>query len=420
MAAKSDKRIPVPTWQVWRWLWVIWAIAASVALLSSSVLLLQSVRLPDERVYSGVLRPARNSLDIYLPEDLPFQSLNVAVGDIVTSGQTLAEYDQDSIAHELADLNRDLLVNNSLRACLISRAHLSDEQIVDMALDGETRLQLQSAMRECDIAQRAGTVEKRRLLAGLDHLNEQLRFVNHSTMQGFSKIQGQESLAFRLAVKASDLRTQITKLEIEMSALTMDQAEQMLVSSQRLEEEAKDLRARRAILQKYADKPRLVAPSSGRVTHVRSLEPGARFERATELLRLQDVQGDAFEAQIDVPRYVGDRLNTGEDVSILLRQAGDRAQSFAWEVMKVTKISAGLDGSGTSRVLVRANLPDKERVEDALLGLAVAPIGTELQVEVRLGETTPAEALLVALKEIVPQNARKLWTAQLSQSQMPW
>ncbi len=413
MASRSDNRVPLRRWQLWRFLWLIWAGAAITALVSVALLVLRVVETPAHPSFPGVLRPVRQVSEVYLPPGAMLDTLLVEPGQTVSVGETVALLDTRLMEAALADIERDIEATNWLRDCLFQNAAPPDSPASAPSGDEELQRLLSRANEECRAVYAPHLLELRRIEAGLLRLDTELALLSRQSVRRTTAVDLAEDTAFRLALRRTQTQQMKTRLEIALSARQSALAEDRLAQTQELETEVRVLHQNRDRVLRHIETPRLTAAVSGRVIRVRPPASGSALPQPVSVLRIQRADNPAFESWFDAPSYLAETMRVGDPVAIDLYDVNGLPVRSVGSILAITALSGGR-GTG-ERYQVRVAVADGPASDPAPLAhLATLESGRTLNVHLATAPASLSAALVAALNDAIANTGTQPWWQALA------
>ncbi|MGV6839452.1 MAG: hypothetical protein ACWA40_04580 [Planktomarina sp.] len=258
----------------------------------------QGVSVPHGKLYFGSLSQGAQPISVVLPQGAILSETIVSEGQRVSKGQTLAALNVAAIEKALARDEQKLLTKRFEQLCLLSDTP-PDQIAIPSGIPKDTVAHLRLAKESClatkDQSQSADIVALRDVLyERRSLLQDQLRLLQ-------AEGQGRMEQAIKVLLAKSALDEDIARLKAQLN-------EQKLLRKARIAEAINttqiaiakletDIEKRRLFLQT----PRLVAPQSGMVTHVRHLDPKAgELRQETVLLNIIDPDAQEFHLNVEI------------------------------------------------------------------------------------------------------------------------
>ena len=393
MKSPSNNALPRERSGWRRWLWLHFTVALAGVVGLTGVTLVNQVTVEGSRVYIGTVRPSTQFSHVMLPANVPLKTILVREGETVTAGQTVALIDSELLTARVAELRRDLLVRSSLRECLLNRNVVAETGGELTDLDGETRLQVQTAMRECQVAHRENALRQRRLIDARDLLIAQMEDADNTlALQSMTLRETKAQRLLEARLERARAATRLARLELEISAMATDQERDLLARAKQLESEARTVRLTLAAFEAQLKTPRLQAQQNGKIERVRGLRDGSVFLQDTVLMTLANVDGGLFITQFDLPPSVAGRIQEGDAINVFLNDGSKAA--VEGRVAEILPVSGGAGSDGAVRLRVDLPETDFARLHESAKVTAWGDNQTQAQIRMRVAPQSLMAILL--------------------------
>ncbi len=372
-----------------RWLWVIWAGLTSAIVVASYVLFLSEISIPAQRTFAGTLRPSHSQFDLNVPANIPLKAILVSAGDVVTPGQTLALLDADTIKSQLSKMNSDLLLNTTLRKCLLNKTSLENTDTVIKGLDPETRLRFRVTIRGCQLTHQSNALRLKKILDVRDSFqtHNQLSQKRFALALEKAKSAGQRAaIAIQVTANRNQAASRLKKLELEISELATNQEKQILVQSRKLEQEAEQLYLRRDILSEFIVHPRLFSPKQGHVLRTRQMPPNGEYPVETALITLQSKHRKNFVSHFDLQQHIAHKFRIGDTVMLSVIGLRLNPAKLPGKITQITPLSGGTSLKGMTRITVQLEDQYEDQLKHGKQGIIIEDASTISTVTFSLGK----------------------------------
>lgn len=356
---------------------------------------------PTLREYKAQLRSFEHQVEMKLPAQVPVKSIVVAPGQDVVEGQTIALLNQDIMELEIKSLRRSILVDSSLRHCLLDPSAADVMAVFPDGLDAESQLQMRTAIKDCQLTHLEHVQQIRRLKTMRDRQKARLALLEHRASLTYSlthKAEEKAATVVEFALEKERLAYQLEQLEFELATLDTVQNRALLSREKVLQQDVMRNRRHLATLLNHSKTARLQAPVSGKVLRVRNIGKKQQFLDETTLVSLQSKDQVSHQAIFSVPLEVARTLRIGDVVTLKL-------SGGAVDVQATITLVSDLEPDPKSRLLISASTIVVDVDQDILSAMEFPPGGL-----LTVGATTQA-ALLVSLE---PQSLQQaLWSAAM-------
>ena len=351
-----------------RLLWLGWGLGALAVLAGSAVLVAERLEVPTSRSFGGTLRPDRDPLAVHLPAGVPLQAVVVEPGEVVRAGQTLALYDRDAIAAELARLEREVVVAGLRRDCLLSAASgdaapapakvIRDGLAEDAGLDPETALQLRAALQDCRTRLAVRAAERDRLEAERARVAERHALVERKLALVLSRPRSADprltaEASVTLALERNQLAARLDTLAAEARALKLAHDRDRIDEVDTIAREVAAVMQAQARLAAALASPRLAAPGDGTVGRIRPIPAGQTMSRDEPLMDIRAPGAEAYVAEIAMTAAQASAIPPGTPVRLALLGFPTPRPVLTGTIEGFTSATSA---SGTTRVTARITL----------------------------------------------------------------
>jgi len=379
----------------------LWTTVLAVALLVICVVGSRALTVPEILHFRGTLVPERESREVLLPADIPLKDTLVSEGEEVLQNQKLAEIDLDRLRPKIETLQFAVLLNATRRDCLLNQEKLEEYDLAAMDLDGQARLEMQTALRECRLLHQEHQLARSQLLQKRDQLRQNAK---HLMLQPLPEgPEPAETRALRRAVQLQRFETAARAMELQLGALATRQDQTLVEQVKSLRAEIIQQEALLDRLEPFLKRQWLRAPKPGVIDRLR-LGPGPHlFASDVVLMRLNSRHLPRLTTEVSVPATVAKRLQEGDKVYFRLAGLPLSAPLAPGYISAKEGIALDLAAPQKSRLTL---LLDPEAVEDSRerrrLISHLAAFDGPSSVEIHLPDTSLLNLLAGASRRFSP------------------
>lgn len=383
----------------------LWTTVWAVALLVICVVGSRALIVPEILHFRGTLVPERESREVLLPADIPLKDTLVSEGEEVLQNQKLAEIDLDRLRPKIEMLQFAVLLNATRRDCLLNQEKLEEYDLAAMDLDGQARLEMQTALRECRLLHQEHQLARSQLLQKRDQLRQNAK---HLMLQPLPEgPEPAETRALRRAVQLQRFETAARAMELQLGALATRQDQTLVEQVKSLRAEIMQQEALLDRLEPFLKRQWLRAPKPGVIDRLR-LGPGPHlFATDVVLMRLNSRHLPRLTTEVSVPATVAKRLREGDKVYFRLAGLPLSAPLAPGYISAKEGIAVDLAAPQRSRLTL---LLDPEAVEDSRerrsLISHLAAFDGPSSVEIHLPDTSLLNLLAGASRRFSPAGRR--------------
>lgn len=379
----------------------LWTAVWGAALLVICIAATRALLMPEILHFRGTLVPERESQEVLLPADIPLKDTLVTEGEEVLQNQKLAEIDLDRLRPKIEMLQFEVLLNATRRDCLLNQEKLEEYDLAAMDLDGQARLEMQTALRECRLLHQEHQLARSQLLQKRDQLRQNAR---HLMLQPLPEgPEPAETRALRRAVQLQRFETAARAMELQLGALATRQDQALVEQVKSLRAEITQQEALLDRLEPFLKRQWLRAPKPGVIDRLRLGSGPHLFATDVVLMRLNSRHLPRLTTEVSVPEIVAARLQEGDKVYFRLSGLPLNAPRAPGHVAAKEGIASDLAGPQQSRLTL---LLDPEAVEDDRerhrLISHLATFDGPSSVEIHLPDTTLLNLLAGASRRFSP------------------
>ena len=387
----------------WRGLfWLFWGLILIGGAVGGSYAVVQQVNLPSYREYLGELRPDRDPVAINLPAGVYLDQILVERGAQVKSGQTIATLDIAAMTARLAEIDRQIIADFVLRSCLLGTTTVPDRQPV---ADPEFTALVQLARRECANQQEQRATRQAQHAVDRSILEERRKLFQSYLFLSMRHIRAEGDrlqplhTAVSLAISKNILDQKIANLDHRTAQERFDFNNQTIAEARKISERIAVNLQLRAVLSRYVQSPRLLAPDSGHINRIRPVQPGTSLREPVEIVDITPAGQAAFWAEFKVPANDIDLISLGMEVQMTLLGGWHKTPVLVGHIEKIVQ---GQGGFVTVAVQVsEQSVTDLAAPTD---GVALRETGTASALQVRFADYHLGAELLRGLSVLAPQN----------------
>lgn len=348
-----------------------------------------TVTVPSRQVYSGVLRPGVDDMQVTLPAGLPLGNILVSRGETVVAGQTLVTLDRDMIAEQLRQTERIILGGQIERECLLhdTRQKTMPSQLGD---NKEATQVLEIAIRRCidiletsDLARGRIAAEQKAILHRVTTLDQQRRLLFETEPETAAQKLRKANAAVALAVKENDLEARLAVLELDAHALVLELEQKILSRIEIISEDIESGLQRRVLLRHYLEAPRLTAPEDGTIIRTRPMPVGTAASEPTGIIDIRNEQSRMYLASFVAPRTRSTYLQRGLPVSLSMATMDQNTPELKGYISGHQASTAGLLND-TVDVTVELDAASTDHLSNPASGIALRGENTFSRISVAM------------------------------------
>lgn len=409
MQRKTVKHLPKSPVGLRPFVWLCFGASLFAALVFTVAAGVGRVEVAQPGLFAGTLRPERNPAFVRLPAHVPLLSVLVEPGEHVRKGQTVALLDQALIGSRLAQVEREIRAAGVLRECLLSDGDYEVREHLFEQADDELQLLVREAVEECNTLGREFERQLQRIedvLVVVRRRQDLLEQRKTIVLLHVEDTTDRAHTALEVALEQNQLIERERQLEHELQAVHTARDQGFVARRKEAAQSAASLMHLKAVLTRFHEAPRLIAPQQGEVSRVRPLLAGTPYNDAEELVELHDERIDAFEAQFEVTLTQSRNLSEGMQVSLTLLGYPEDGP-----VLKgvISALEAAPDQVGEPTVQAKISLEQDSlsRLADPAGGIALKGRSTASAIHVALSKRNLSDAIKEALRDSIPPQASK-------------
>ncbi len=395
-------------------LWSSWGLGMVGGLLAGLCLVLTQITLPSHREFAGVLQPARGPVALQLPAGVQLERILVERGEEVAAGQTLVTLDTATMEARLAEIKREIAADSLLRACILgAESEHAPDTWGDTGTGGdtETRALLTIARLDCATRQEARAAGEARIAVERSILDERRDLLEDylivSARNTVASTPTPESIrkTLALAISRNLIDRMIAELDNDADAARTDRRQAAITKVRALSDRIAQNLRQGAVLIRYLQAPRLLAPDAGRINRIRPVQAGLSLGDTVEIIEIVPDDSPSFIARFDIPEPDAATLDQGMQVRMSLLGGWHRTPLLSGEI---TSFSGVRDGMVTAEV--RLSAQSAADLSDPDDGVALRGRNTASRLRVKLDDYRMDEELLRNLDRLAPGIRVRIWS----------
>jgi multidrug efflux pump subunit AcrA (membrane-fusion protein) len=341
--------------------WAFWTMTCAFTLTGALYILFDQLMISDNRVYKGKFTTDTRTLEIRVPAGTVIAELFVSEGDTVVAGQRLAKIDETAISEQLSRTALELEATKAAKNCLLKRGSSALPNISQ----SEIPAAIETKLRECKNFHRVSEIENEAIRKKIYSL-QKLHDTSVKAILNRSEIiesLNPKDVYFQLEVARQKHETLIHSLEIDLARSTTKHEVALLAKVDSVQRDQDRLSAEQARFQSLLEHPWLIAPSSGSITRLRSINSGSVFPEDTSIGFINTDEAKKLVAKIKVSEGIRGTLSIGDIVWVRIS-----GMSINTPLIKANVSSIKTSASSDLEIMIVIDADDiEERVSEGML-----------------------------------------------------